>query len=135
MRLSWADQEEDLEMLARLDPVLAERKRAEWEAAAQAEREERAAARSGKTPLERTPMSEREQAAVKALNGCRFGYGGGRAGSFVNSMNTILRWEVPGITKRQRKYLWMLVYRYRRQIGNEGLVAEAKKLAGIKGKR
>ena len=78
--------------------------------------------------IERTPISERERYAIQRLAKCRF-LPGSREKRFARDMAALADSDTPHITARQRAYLWIMVYRYRRQISDERLVAEANACA------
>lgn len=68
-------------------------------------------------------MTDRESEAATALAKCTFlpGFWDKR---FVQNMAVVTE-----ATERQIEWLWLLVWRYRRQIGDADLVAEAERKA------
>lgn len=115
-------QQRELDQLSRLDPDLAERYAARMKPADRVERVERETA-----GLPRSPITYEEREALLALSRCRFGYGWSNAQRFVRDMTAVYTSDDPQITEAQRRYLWKLVYRFRRQIGEDSqLVKEAK---------
>lgn len=75
------------------------------------------------------PMTERELEAAAALSRCKFGVGTWDK-SFVRSLETLTRTN-PRLTDKMRWHMWRLVYRYRRQIHNAGLIQEATRHLGV----
>lgn len=73
---------------------------------------------------ERTPMTDRERYAARCLARCTF-----RIASynkrFARAMGAIANEDDGALTQNQRNNLWRLVYRYRRQIPDDELIAEA----------
>lgn len=115
-------QERELDRLSRLDPGLAERYAARMKPPDRVERVERETA-----GLPRLPMTEQDEEALAALRDCRFGTGWNGALRFVRDMTAVSNSDRPEMTEAQRRYLWKLVYRFRRQIGEDSqLVKEAK---------
>lgn len=70
------------------------------------------------------PMTEREHYAANQLARCSF-----QPGSFEKRFAKQIKAKAvsdnPEITEKGRACLWRLVYRYRRQIPDERLIAEA----------
>lgn len=77
-------------------------------------------------PLARTPMTEREQDAARALSKCTY-LPGSFEKRFARDMASHASSESPQITERQRTWLWKQVFRYRRQIKDKALIAEAQR--------
>ncbi len=76
-------------------------------------------------PEEYRPISERERYAAYRLSECTF-LPASWDKRFAGSMA-----HIQLVTERQTHNLWRSVYRYRRQIGDKDLVAEAKERAGV----
>lgn len=73
-------------------------------------------------------MSEREKYAARKLQRCSF-LPGSKEKRFVRAMEILSRTEDPRISVKQRAELWRLVWRYRRQIPDGRLIAEANHIA------
>lgn len=76
-------------------------------------------------PKERFPMTDQEKYAARCLARCTF-LPGSYNKRFARAMEALAEDEDAGLTKRQRTNLWRLIYRYRRQIADDRLVAEAQ---------
>lgn len=72
------------------------------------------------------PMSEDEIEAIKHLNKIRYNPGAGHA-DFANSMLGKIEQKDFEISEKQTAYLWHILYHYRRQIDDRGLVALAER--------
>lgn len=71
--------------------------------------------------IAKSPMTADDEAVLMALRDCRFGYGWNNAHRFVRDMTAVSNSDRPEITDNQRRYLWKLVHRFRKQIDNQEL--------------
>jgi hypothetical protein len=80
--------------------------------------------------LPKSPITDRERAAIEALYSCRM-LPGSYEKRFSRDMAAVAQSDTAEMTDGQRRYLWRLVYRFRRQIGEGSeLVQEARKNSG-----
>ena len=79
-----------------------------------------------KLPTETRPMTSNELYAIRKLKGINYATGCGHSG-FANSLLIKVQNKDLTITDKQAAYLWWLVYHYRRQINDRGLIALAER--------
>lgn len=77
-------------------------------------------------PRERAPMTDREKYAAKCLARCTF-VPGSYNKRFARAMEALAMEKNAELTDRQRTNLWRMVFRFRRQIADGELVAEAQR--------
>lgn len=79
----------------------------------------------GKSTVQYRTMSPIEVKACQALAACTF-LPGTPHKRFARDMGEQARAEQPLISEGQARWLWQLVYRYRRQISSRDLLAHAQ---------
>jgi hypothetical protein len=128
--MNTRQQSREMRLLNQLDPALAQKWHDRY--ASRMTQEDRVERNEVETAgLPKSLMTFHDRAALLALCDCSFGYGWSRALAFTRDMLAVSKSERPEMTDNQRRYLWKLVYRFRKQIGVDSeLVKMAKEMNG-----
>lgn len=81
-------------------------------------------------PKPKTPYTDRDRAALRALGGCCI-MPGTASKRFARDMSPLADDQEAQLTEKQRAFLWKLVFTFRRQIADKSLVAHAREVLGI----